>query len=339
MRVFLYTNQLCILQIESRFRMQKGKLGKTLFIVNPAAQSGRGKEHARVIEKYLKAHPKALEDYTIHFTSGPQEATDIAANTHDYDSVVALGGDGVIHEVVNGLMKVDKESRPALGIIPVGSGNDYARTLGITINHPIAALKQVLEGIKRKIDVGLLKTDIEERYFMQTCSFGVDAAIAHDTTTRRAIGTKTTGESLFFTSGLKLFSKMRSGWPCQAVFDNKDVVEFPDIVFAIHIGQTYGGGFKICPDANPADGKFSICHNVYVPKLIATTLGIFLGFKLGKHAHFKTLAFREAKRVDVSFEGDVAPVQVDGEEIQGSEFTALIEPLALQVYTGKKLAW
>ncbi len=319
--------------------MQESKLGKTLFIVNPAAQSGRGREHARVIEKYLKEHPSAISDYTMHFTSSPQEAVEVASQTAQYDSVVALGGDGIIHEVVNGLMKIAKDNRPSLGIIPVGSGNDYARTLGITINHPIAALKQVLQGIKRKIDVGLLKSEIEERYFMQTCSFGVDAAIAHDTTKRRAIGTKSTGESLFVTSGLKLFSKMRKGWPCKATFDGQYIDEFPDIVFAIHIGQTYGGGFKICPDADPSDGKFSICHNVYVPKLVATTLGIFLGFKAGKHTHFKTLTFREAESVQVEFEGETAPVQVDGEEIAGSKFLALIEPLALQVYTSPKTSW
>ena len=319
--------------------MQKSKLGKTLFIVNPAAQSGRGKEHAKVIEDYLKAHPSAIDDYTMHFTSAPQEAVEVAANTHAYDSVVALGGDGIIHEVVNGLMRVDDEKRPALGIIPVGSGNDYARTLGITINHPIEALKQVLEGIKRRIDVGRIKSDVEERFFMQTCSFGVDAAIAHDTTTRRAIGTKSTGESLFFTSGLKLFSKMRKGWMCKATFDGTDTEVFPDLVFAIHIGQTYGGGFKITPDANPADGEFSICHNVYVPKLVATTLGIFLGFKFGKHTHFKTLTFRNAKRVQVEFEDEVAPVQIDGEEIAGKEFLAVVEPLALQVYTSPSVAW
>ncbi len=319
--------------------MQKSKLGKTLFIVNPAAQSGRGREHAKLIEDYLQAHPKAIEDYTMHFTSAPQEAVEVAAKTDAYDSVVALGGDGIIHEVVNGLMKIDDEKRPALGIIPVGSGNDYARTLGITINHPIEALKQVLEGIKRRIDVGRIKSDIEERYFMQTCSFGVDAAIAHDTTTRRAIGTKSTGESLFFTSGLKLFSKMRKGWMCKATFDGDETDVFPDLVFAIHIGQTYGGGFKITPDANPADGEFSICHNVYVPKLVATTLGIFLGFKFGKHTHFKTLTFRNAKRVKVEFEGEVAPVQIDGEEIAGREFLAVVEPLALQVFTSPNVAW
>ncbi len=319
--------------------MQKSKLGKTLFIVNPAAQSGRGKEHAQVIEDYLQSNPSAIEDYTMHFTSSAQEAVEVAAQTHAYDSVVALGGDGIIHEVVNGLMRIDDEKRPALGIIPVGSGNDYARTLGMTINHPVAALKQVLEGIKRRIDVGLLKSDQEERYFMQTCSFGVDAAIAHDTTTRRAIGTKTTGESLFFTSGLKLFSKMRKGWMCKATFDGNDTVEFPDLVFAIHIGQTYGGGFKITPEADPSDGEFSICHNVYVPKLVATTLGIFLGFKFGCHTHFKTLTFRNAKRVEVEFDGEVAPVQIDGEDIAGKKFLAVVEPLALQVYTSPSIAW
>ncbi len=319
--------------------MSESNLGKTLFIVNPASQSGRGKHHAEVIEKYLRAHPHVMDEHTMHLTSGPKEAIEVAARAQDFDTVVALGGDGIIHEVVNGLMKIDDASRPALGIIPVGTGNDYARTLGIAINHPIEALKQLVYAKPRKIDVGLLQTDVEKRYFMQTLSFGIDAAIAHDTTKRRASGTKSRGENLFFTSGLKLFSKMRKGWMCKATFDGTDTEVFPDLVFAIHIGQTYGGGFKITPDANPADGEFSICHNVYVPKLVATTLGIFLGFKFGKHTHFKTLTFRNAKRVHVEFEDEVAPVQIDGEEIAGKEFLAVVEPLALQVYTSPSVAW
>ncbi len=323
---------------ESRFRMQNCNLGKTLFIINPAAHSGKGKEHARVIEDYLTSHPQLLPEYTIHLTSGPKEAIEVASHANKFNSVIALGGDGIIHEVVNGLMQIEPQDRPTLGIIPVGSGNDYARTLKMAINNPICALKEVLMGHKRRIDVGVLTTEVEKRYFMQTLSFGIDAAIAHDTTDRRAEGAHTTGESLFVTSGLKLFSKVRKGWPCRATFDGESV-EFPDVVFAVHIGPTYGGGFTICPHANPADGKLSICHSLFIPKLTITTLAMFMMVKLGRHARFKCLTMRKANEVKVEFLEDVAPVQVDGEKVQGTRFNVSVDPLALEVYTTDKITW
>ncbi len=319
--------------------MSESNLGKTLFIVNPASQSGRGKHHAEVIEKYLRAHPHVMDEHTMHLTSGPKEAIEVASEAQDFDTVVALGGDGIIHEVVNGLMKIDDASRPALGIIPVGTGNDYARTLGIAINHPIEALKQLTHAKPRKIDVGLLQTDVEKRYFMQTLSFGIDAAIAHDTTKRRASGTKSRGENLFFTSGLKLFSKARKGWPCKVVFDDTDTAEFQDIVFAIHIGPTYGGGFKITPHADPTNGKFAICHNISIPRLVITTLLTFLSIKAGNHVKSKMLTLREARKVQINFVNEVAPVQVDGEEVEGTEFIATVVPAALKVYASEDVKW
>ena len=129
-------------------------LGHTLVIANPASQSGAGAEGAEFVRRTLAAYESATVGFDVRLTSGPKAATDMAAAASSFDTVLALGGDGVIHEVVNGLMKIDDDYRPRLGVIPLGSGNDYARTLGMAPNDPDKSLAQILRGTTRRVDLG-----------------------------------------------------------------------------------------------------------------------------------------------------------------------------------------
>ena len=159
---------------------------RILLIANPAAQRGNGKEAAdtasRMLSEWLSVDTGSLE---CVFTERPRHAIELAAaaSTDRYDVVVALGGDGVVHEVANGLMQLPAEKRPTFGLIPVGSGNDYARTLGIS-EKLTEALGQLVAGARRIHDVGVCNGE----YFVETLSFGLDAAIALDTVERRAHG-------------------------------------------------------------------------------------------------------------------------------------------------------
>ena len=187
----------------------------------------------------------------------------MAADADGFDTVVALGGDGVIHEVVNGLMRRPRDRRAQLGVIPLGSGNDYARTLGMARNDVEAAFAQLVRGSARPVEVGR----VNGTHFMQTLSFGLDAAIALDTTDRRAANTSQEGEALFVTSGLKILSRAGRGFPCTARLDDEPPLELSALIFAVQVGPSYGGGFKICPDADPSDGLLDVCYNVRRPAL------------------------------------------------------------------------
>ena len=186
----------------------------------------------------------------------------MAADADGFDTVVALGGDGVIHEVVNGLMRRPRDRRAQLGVIPLGSGNDYARTLGMARNDVEAAFAQLVRGSARPVEVGR----VNGTHFMQTLSFGLDAAIALDTTDRRAANTSQEGEALFVTSGLKILSRAGRGFPCTARLDDEPPLELSALIFAVQVGPSYGGGFKICPDADPSDGLLDVCYNVRRPR-------------------------------------------------------------------------
>ena len=171
-------------------------LGRTLAIVNPAAQNGNGARAAAFL-KYASAVGEApFLEFDIRTTNASGHAADLASSSVAYDTVLAVGGDGAIHEVVQGLMKIPRTQRPALGVLPCGNGNDYARTLGMRLSVS-EAFSQLLTAVRRAADVGVCNGE----YFMQTLSFGLDAAIALGTHQRRE-RTGRQGTRLFLEEGI-----------------------------------------------------------------------------------------------------------------------------------------
>ena len=305
--------------------MAQSPLGRTLLIANPAAHSGKGAAGADFARHFLGSYSTATRGYEVRLTKGPGDAVGIAAGAVGFDTVLALGGDGVIHEVVNGLMRLPESARPQLGVIPLGSGNDYARTLGMVKNNVEGAFAQLVRGTVRELEVGR----VNGVHFMQTLSFGLDAAIALDTTDRRAANTSQEGEALFITSGLKILSRARGGFPCTASFDDERPVDLKTLIFAVQVGPTYGGGFRICPDADPGDGLLDVCHNVKKP-LLPHLLALFGLARSGRHARSSVVSLRRIRHAELDF-AEEPPCQVDGERLQGTHFEIDVIPRALRV--------
>lgn len=305
--------------------MSRSPLGKTLVIANPAAHSGAGEKGARFAEDFLRSYAAATEGFEVVRTSASGDAVGIAECAGAFDSVVALGGDGVIHEVVNGLMRVPEDARPKLGVIPMGSGNDFARTLGMKRNDAEGALAQLVRGHARSCEVGR----VNGVHFMQTLSFGLDAAIALDTTKKRAEGTAQEGEELFVRSALRILSSTKSGYRVSAAFDGEPAAELSTVVFAVQVGPTYGGGFRICPNADPADGLLDVCYSVKLPGT-PRILGLLGLARFGAHTGSSVVELRRIRHAELRFD-DEPPCQVDGEELCGREFTVDVVPAALKV--------
>ena len=305
--------------------MADSPLGRTLLIANPAAHSGKGAQGAEFARRFLGSYSSVTSGYEVRLTSGPGEATTIAEGAEGFDTVLVLGGDGVIHETVCGLMRRDAEDRPQLGIIPLGSGNDYARTLGMVTNDVEAAFAQLVRGTVRPVEVGR----VNGTHFMETLSFGLDAAIAIDTTERRAADTSQKGEALYVTSGLKILSRARGGFPCTASFDDADPVDLSALIFAVQVGPTYGGGFRICPDADPADGLLDVCYNVRKP-MLPHLLALFGLARSGRHARSHVVRLRKIRRAVLDFAAE-PPCQVDGEALSDTHFEVEVVPAALRV--------
>lgn len=305
--------------------MAHSPLGRTLLIANPAAHSGKGAAGADFAHHFLGSYATATSGYEVRLTTGPGDAVGIAAGAVGFDTVLALGGDGVIHEVVNGLMRLPGSARPQLGVIPLGSGNDYARTLGMARNDVEGAFAQLVRGTVRELEVGR----VNGVHFMQTLSFGLDAAIALDTTDRRAANTSQEGEALFVTSGLKILSRAKGGFPCTARFDGEGPVELNTLIFAVQVGPTYGGGFRICPDADPGDGLLDVCYNVKKP-LLPHLLALFGLARGGRHARSSVVSLRHIRHAVLDF-AEEPPCQVDGERMRDAHFEIDVIPSALRV--------
>lgn len=302
---------------------QETKLGRTLVIANPASQSGAGAEGAQFVERTLAHFDSATEGYRVSLTNAQGHATSMARAASHFDTVIALGGDGVIHEVVNGLMKIGPTMRPRLGIIPLGSGNDFARSLGMALNTPEKSLAQLLQGVTRKIDLGL----VNDIYFDETLSFGVDAAIALDTMERRQ-KSGSHGTRLFAASGIDVIRHQLRSYAFKATTDGERL-EGNSIIFAVQNGPTYGGGFKICPKADLSDGKLDVCSTKGDPSM-AEALLLLGRARFGAHTRSRYMQFRHVKQLILDFEEEL-PCQADGERVVGKHFEISCVHRALEV--------
>ena len=309
-------------------------LGKTLLIANPTAHSGAGAKAAELSESLFSARPELTESFEMRLTTDKGDAEAWAAEAGDYDTLIVLGGDGVIHEVVVGLMKLPREARPALAVIPQGTGNDFARTLDVPLNNAAASVDAIANSVKRTVDLGI----VNGVYFMETLSFGLDAAIALDTIDKRAEGSKEEGEQLFISSAVRIVSKETAGCRVRYRFDEGEWAETVSLMFAIQVGPTYGGGFKICPAAKPNDGLLDVCHNVKKPS-VPHLLALLARARFGIHTRSKALEFVQARHIDLEFPDEVPPVQVDGDELLGTSFAIDIVPDALDVYVPENCGW
>lgn len=322
--------------------MTSPSLGRTLTIANPAAHCGRGAAASDLTRRLFEALGSATSSYEHLLTTAMGDGQRLASQAADYDTVVALGGDGMIHEVANGLMAIPRRERPALAIVPIGSGNDFARTMGVTLDDPEAAVAQIVDGTRRRIDLGRVSSDMGRRvYFVETLSFGLDAAIALDTIDRRAAADRQEGAGLFATSGIKIMGQVRgdaSGFPSLVSVDGEPELALNSIVFALQNGPTYGGGFSVCPDAVPDDGMLDVCYNVRTPSMPHLML-LFGLARFGRHVGSSVVSLRRFRELDVRFTEREPPCQVDGERLTGRAFHVEVVPSALEVVVGPGCSW
>ncbi len=307
--------------------------GKIVLIANPTAKSGRGAAAADEAARLLwsKVGEERVE---VLYTARARHATELAREVGpEVGCVIALGGDGLVNEVANGLMERAADDRPALAVIPVGSGNDYAATLGMAYQVP-AAVHEILRFNTARADVGR----VNGRYFVETLSFGIDAAIALGTVELRKKSGRA-GTALYLESAVdQLFHHL------ETYQFTLDILRAPEglpprkvtaeaYLLAAQIGPTYGGHFRITPEASIDDGLLDLCWAT--PKLAPLrALAILLRARAGKHVGNDHIHFAQAARVQIDFDRE-PPAQIDGEKIEGTRFLVECIPDALTVVLGK----
>jgi YegS/Rv2252/BmrU family lipid kinase len=218
---------------------------KYFFIINPEA--GRGKKLSFIPELQLFCEKNSLE-YEKVLTKKPKEATSLAREASDkYEVVVAVGGDGTISEVAAGIYNTDA----VLGILPTGSGNDFAPMVGISKNlHK--ALNTLLHGQVRKVDLGMVNG---EHMFVNGMGVGFDGETAARV---RKYLKYFPGYPGYLVAVLRTLVTYRFR-KTKIALDDNDVFEKKLLLIATCNGTQYGGGFRVAPTAEIDDGLFTVC--------------------------------------------------------------------------------
>ncbi|MDD5039910.1 MAG: diacylglycerol kinase family lipid kinase [Patescibacteria group bacterium] len=290
---------------------------KYFFVINPAA--GRGKKLAVVprIQQYCR-------DNNIRFdtviTRRAGEGVDLARRAaHTYDAVIAVGGDGTVNEVVNGIVGTNA----ALGVIPIGSGNDFARQVGYSrsLRQCLSALRR---GAVRNVDIGTVN---DTRHFINAVGIGFDGEVASRV---RQYLRFARGFSAYLLATLRTLATYRFRF-IRIELDGGRVLEKKVLFAAVCNGTTYGGGFQVAPSAEIDDGMFTVCVVDQISRLYA--LRSIPKIMRGTHVSLPIVHTYTSKRVVLTSERPCA-AQADGEIIEpGMRFAISLHPHQLRVIT------
>jgi diacylglycerol kinase (ATP) len=256
-------------------------------------------------------------------TEYPGQAIEFArqAGEQGYDLVVALGGDGTVHEVVNGLMQVPAETRPALGIVPLGSGNDFAHILGIPADMREALLSAV-NGQPHSLDVGsVLDENDRLEYFNNTIGMGFDSLV--NMYTRKI--TVIHGLMMYFVALMMTIFRNFDTLDMHVETD-QETWDLPALMLALGNGPREGGGFIITPDAILDDGLLNYVTIKKISRLMM--LRLVPEVMKGTHVRFKQVRTGTCRRMTVASKQPLY-VHCDGEIYAG--FGTQVRKLTIQI--------
>ena len=295
------------------------KIKSITIVINPTAGNDTG---SRIRPEVEKSFSQLFPQHQLLFTEPGNKANAIAlgAKTDAY-LLVVLSGDGTLHDIAQGVLSRPRESRPAITIIPIGSGNDFARTLGVSTD-PIQAIRELRNGVRISADVG----KCNQTWYLETLSFGVDAAVAISTVDLRK-STRTSGALLYAHAAVLAIIRELKAHRVRYSIDGR-LFYYDLLILAVQNGATYGGGFRIAPRANITDGYLDVCTG----KKVGVLRALFYLARIfsGKHERYPTFDTYRAQNLTIDFEAPV-PAQCDGEAQQGTHFEISVVPQALDV--------
>ncbi len=292
---------------------------KVKLILNPVADMGHAWRVANDLRPIVAEYGNADWSGTVY----PTHATELArqAGEQGYDMVIAVGGDGTVHEVINGLMQVPENKRPILGVVPVGSGNDFAHAAGIPI-EPAAALRQALNGASRPIDLGLLKDETgRSEYFDNTLGIGFDTIV----TLRSHKLPVIRGFLMYLVAVIQTI--ILNFDPAElSIATEKESWEDPTLMLVLCNGPREGGGFLVAPQARLDDG---ILHYAAIRKVSRLMM-----FRLvpevmkGTHGRFKPVRMGDCRKMVITSDRPLY-IHLDGEIYTG--FGSNVRGLSIEV--------
>jgi YegS/Rv2252/BmrU family lipid kinase len=282
-------------------------------IVNPVAGNRRAGKLWPQVEARLR---ETFPGLRAQLTTRPREATEIArrALREGCDLLLALGGDGTVNEVINGFFDGERRLAPqaVLGLIPIGTGADFVRSLHLP-RDPIAAIDKMRALVPRPADIGRLRCiplrrngQPVVRYFMNVADLGFGGAVVN----RVNDVTKRMGGSLAFLFGLLFTLTFYKNVRVRVRID--DAVDEEMVVNSINVanGQYFGGGMWVAPNARLDDGRFEIVIVGDVSRLeVLSNIPRLYRGRLASHPKVKVF---QGRRIEVKSAQEVL-LDADGE--------------------------
>lgn len=291
-----------------------------LVILNPAAGNGRAGRLLGWIRERLESRPEVRLEVTHR--AGDAEGW-AAASSRAHDRVVAIGGDGTVQEVVNGLMAADA-GRGSVGIVPVGSGNDLARSLGLPPDPAEAWTVAIGRGL---MDLDVARASASggrERWFASAGGIGFDAQVAHAMVDRRGWQRGRAGYLVTALAQLRRFPNRR----VRIAIDDGTAIERRVLLVAVANGAYYGGGMRIAPGALVDDGLMDLCIVGDIGRIDA--LRQLPNLYRGRHVDHPAVETRRARTVEI--EGETGTLtHLDGEPFDGLPLRVEMHPSMLTV--------
>ncbi|WP_025690671.1 diacylglycerol kinase [Paenibacillus zanthoxyli] len=267
-------------------------------IYNPT--SGREEMRRRLADILDRLDQGGIEA-TTHATTGEGDATEAAADAVErgYDLIIAAGGDGTLNEVVNGM--AEKPNLPPLGVLPLGTTNDFARAMGIP-KYWEESCDLIIQQQSRLIDLG----KANDRYFINIAGGGTLTELTYEVPSRL----KTMmGQLAYYLKGIE---KMASLSPTELVIraHGQELIHDEFMLFLIANTNSVGGFEKLAPDARIDDGLFDVialkkCNLAELIRLVTLALR-------GEHLQDKKVVYFRTNEMEVTSPGHVQ-LNLDGE--------------------------
>jgi len=316
----------------TQFSYREAVIDKTCVILNPASAAGTTGRRQPSILARIEA---VLGPVELRVTDGPGDATGLAraATESGCRRILVAGGDGTLSEIANGILGATQGAAggPAIGLLPLGSGWDFARTLGLPRDFE-EALASIADGRTSAVDA--LRVDHRDMTGAPRSGFVVNEASAGlSGATVRFVGrfAKRLGARLGFAAGaLAAIATHRAEELCVRI-DDEEVYTGPVSLIVAANGRYFGAGMCVAPGAIADDGRIEVVlvRGLSIPRLLKNFPSIFAG----THGQHPSVSFYSAKKVQIS-SADPSSVDLDGEPLGVIPMDVSILPKVLEVITG-----
>jgi diacylglycerol kinase (ATP) len=268
----------------------------TCLIINPEA--GRGAVRATLPFVRSAFAARGIDNVYESTAPGDEEKLASRAVRDGVQTIVAVGGDGTCGRIANAILQSAAQCR--LAVVPTGTGNDFAKTLGVNRYTPEKVADLVVRGEATRIDVGLA----DGHYFLNSCGFGFDASVLEASNRVRFLK----GDAVYIYSALGQLFTYRgievsaNGMP--------GLKRGPMLMVTVSNGRFLGGAFKIAPHASVLDGRLDACF--FSDSNVAERVKLFVGAMRGTHIGMPSVSTASVQHLALTFPSSPL-MEIDGE--------------------------